>query len=35
MVTGFPPFHNENRMKLFEDIGYDQADVTMVYFYLF
>jgi len=30
MVTGFPPFHNENRMKLFEDIVYAQADVTMV-----
>lgn len=30
MVTGFPPFHHENRMKLFEDIVYAQPDVTMV-----
>jgi hypothetical protein len=30
MVTGFPPFHNDNRMKLFEAIAYKSADLSKV-----
>lgn len=30
MVTGFPPFRNENRMKLFEEIVYDNINVKNV-----
>ena len=30
MTTGFPPFRNENRMKLFEEIIYSPVDVKDV-----
>lgn len=33
MVTGFPPFRNENRMKLFEEIVYSTVDVKDVRFF--
>lgn len=32
MVTGFPPFRNENRMKLFEEIVYEAVNVKNVNF---
>jgi len=28
MVTGFPPFRNENRMELFEAIVYKNPDLS-------
>lgn len=34
MVTGFPPYHNENRVELFESIVYKNIDVSKVIFYL-
>lgn len=30
MMTGFPPFRNENRLELFEAIVYKNADVGKV-----
>jgi hypothetical protein len=30
MVTGFPPFHSENRMQLFEAIVYKNPDLSKV-----
>ena len=33
MVTGFPPYHNENRVELFESIVYKNIDVSRVIFF--
>lgn len=30
MVTGFPPYHSDNRMELFESIVYKTVDVSKV-----
>jgi hypothetical protein len=30
MVTGFPPFHSENRMQMFEAIVYKNPDLSKV-----
>jgi serine/threonine protein kinase len=30
MVTGFPPYRSENRMKLFEEIVYSKVDLKPV-----
>ena len=35
MVTGFPPYHNENRVELFESIVYKNIDVSRVIFSLY
>lgn len=35
MVTGFPPFHSENRMQLFEAIVYKNPDLSKVTFISF
>lgn len=34
MMTGFPPFRNENRMKLFEEIVYDEPILANVIVFL-